>query len=634
MNILVIKTGALGDVVRTSFIAQALKEQHRFGDEDAKIFWITSEKAKSIFINNPYVYKILNEENKTEISNIFFDLIVNLEEDEKNCRFIRSLKYKKIIGVFLDSNEKIRYTAEAKYWFDMSLIGKNGKKEADILKKNNKKTHRQIMSEMIGVKDHLKYSPFLRLNSYQRKFLNQFIRRHNLSRTDLIVGINTGSADRWPKQLSVKKTVELINQIYKKFNAKILLFGGPNEIERNQEILKESKAPVITTGCGNDLIEFPSLISLCNLFITSDSLGLHIALALKRKTICLIGPTSPTEIDMYGLGEKIIAKSKCICCYRKDCKSMDKIDVKEIIKASEKLIKQKVTLLITAFKEPNVIRAIESAMNQKTDYPYEIIVSAPDMETKKIVEELSKKDNRLKFFQDPGKGKSFALNLAFKELKSDIIILTDGDVYISENSVNDIINLFLDSEIGCLTGRPVPQENKKTKFGYWANFLFESGHRIRKKAFDSNSFLECSGYLFAFRKEFISKIPTDVAEDTVIPYLFWEKGYRIGYVDTAKVFVKNADNLKDWIKQKIRTHKSHGKLNEYVDIITTPKVKSFKTEIKGTFWLLNYPSNLKEFFWSIELGFARLYTWLKFFYDTHVSDRHYTDAWERIESTK
>lgn len=631
MRILIIKTGALGDVVRTSFIAQVLKDKYRFSS--LELYWLAGERARPFFMNNVYVDKVFFWENRDLLRKINFDLIINLEEDEDSCKFVSLLNHKKIIGT-LWSNGKIDYTKEAEYWFDMSMISKKGKEEADALKKKNKKTHRQILSEIMGINNYQKYTPFLRLTEKQRDFSNSFLRRYNLSRLDLIIGINTGSAERWPKQLSIKKTAELIDALYKKFNAKILLFGGPNEIERNREILKRSKAPVITTGCGNDLVEFPALINLCNLFITTDSLGLHIALALKRKTICLIGPTSSSEIDMYGLGEKIIAKSKCICCYKKDCKSMEKIDINEIIQKSQNLLKQKITLLITAFKEPQITRAIDAALNQKTKYPYNVVVSAPDEETYEIVKRYIKQHKNISFFKDPGKGKSFALNLAFSIIKTDILILTDGDIYISENTIEDIVNAFNDPEIGCLSGRPVPQESKESKFGYWANFLFDSAHRIRKRAFQSSSFIECSGYLFAFRKENIRKIPVDVAEDTVIPYIFWEKGYKIGYVESAKVYVKNPDNIKDWFKQKLRTHKSHGKLGEYVDVITTPKVKSFKTEAKGILWLLSYPSNLQELTWSTELAFARFYTWLKFFFDTHIFDRHYKDAWERIESTK
>ena len=194
--------------------------------------------------------------------------------------------------------------------------------------------------------------------------------------------------------------------------------------------------------------------------------------------------------------------------------------------------------------------------------------------------------------------------------------------------------MFLDPEIGCVTGRPTPVENKDTKYGYWANFLFEAAHKWRKYAFQNNSFLECSGYLFAFRKNKINSIPLDVAEDTVIPYYFWEKGYKIGYAEYAKVFVKNVSNWNDWIKQKTRTSKAHETLYKYVDIKTTPRAKDFKNEAKGISWLISYPSNLTELYWSSQLAFARFYMWLKVFLDTRLGKKHYQDAWERVKSAR
>ncbi len=633
MKILIIKTGALGDVLRTSFIAQALKDKYK--NKNSKIFWLVSKQAKAFFINNQYVDKIIISEERNKIKNIKFDLVINLEESEEDCSFASSLKTKKIIGAFLDKNRKIDYTKESSYWFDMSKISKFENKRADILKKENKKTHRQIISELIGIENYKKYEPFLRLTGSQREMAKEFSAKHNLSDSNLIIGVNTGSADRWPKALSVKKTAELINEIYKKYKAKILLFGGPDEIQRNKEIIKFVKSPIIDTGCGNNLIEFPALISICNLMITTDSLGLHVALALKRKTICLIGPTSPSEIDLYGLGEKVISRSKDVCSYKTKTDCMEKINLQEIEEKINKLLEQKITLLITAFKEPKTIgKAIENAINQKISRKYEIIVSAPDSETLEVAEKYQKKNKNLRIFKDSGKGKSYALNFIFQKLDADILILTDGDVFISNNVVENFSNLFLNPEIGCASGRPIPIENKNTKFGYWANFLFDSAHKLRQTAFEQNKFIECSGYLFAFRKNFIHKIPLDVAEDTIIPYLFWQRGYKIGYSPESKVYVKNADNWKDWIAQKSRTSKAHETLYKYVDTKITPRVKTFKTEAGGFASLFSYPENLKQFRWSILLGLSRAYMWAKVFYDTKFKKANYQDAWKRVESTK
>lgn len=625
MKILVIKIGALGDVVRSSFVAQALKE--KYFKENPKVFWLTSKLAKSFFINNKYVDVVLTPEKKEEIKKLNFDLVVNLEEDEENAKFTSLLRPKKIQGFYW--KKKVVPSSGAKNWFDMSILGK--KPLNDILKKKNKKTHREILCDIIEVKDYKKYEPSLILNKEQENFAESFKRRYNISKEDFAIGINTGSADRWPKQLSIEKTANLIDELYKKYSARILLFGGENEIERNKKIIALSRSPVVDTGCGNDLIEFPSLISVCDLFISTDSLGLHLALALKRKTISLIGPTSSSEIDMYNLGEKIIAKSNCLCCYKKDCKSMEEIDIKEIIKKVDSLKNEKVTFLITAYKEPKTIgKAIESALNQKTKREYEIVVCAPDKETL----EVAKKYKKVKIFKDLGKGKSFALNQIFSKIDSEILILSDGDVFVNEYAVESILQEFKNPLIGCVTGRPIPKEDKSEKWGYWANFLFEAAHKLRESAYNKNKFLECSGYLFAFRKKMISEIPTDVAEDTIIPYYFWEKGYSIGYAKNAKAYVKNVNNHKDWLSQKVRCAKAHETLEKYVDTKTTPRVKSFSNEAKGFFDAIFYAKSIKQFWWTIELILMRATLWFKVFKETKLQNKKYSDNWKRVESTK
>jgi len=632
MKILIIKIGALGDVLRTTFLAQALKDKYH--NVNPEIFWITSKQAEIFFQNNPYVDNIISSEKRKSIMNINFDLIINLEESFEDCLFASSLKSKKILGAFANKSGKIDYTPESSYWFDMSRISKSGKIKADILKKKNRKTHREIFSEMIRVNTK-KYEPFFRLTKNQREIANSFLKKNNLLSSNLIIGLNLGAADRWPKALPINKSISLIEKIYKKYNAKIVLLGGPNEIDRNKEILRKSKVPVIDAGCNNSLNEFISIVSACNLLITTDSLGLHISLALKRKTICLVGPTSPYELDLYGLGEKIIAKSKDVCSYKTETNCMGMIDINEVEMAIFRRLNEKISILITAFNEPEIIgKAIESAIKQKTSRKYDIIVSAPDNPTINEAKKYQKKAPNLTIWQDPGKGKSFALNQVFARFKTDLLILTDGDVFISDQTVENFSNLFLNPEIGCISGRPVPLEDKKTLFGYWANFLFNSAHKIRKKASLDFKFLECSGYLFAFRKNLIEKIPLDVAEDTIIPYMLWEKGYGIGYSPNSKVYVRNPKNFNDWVKQKIRTAKAHEKIKRYVNLKFTKKIKSFKTESKGLIWLFTYPEKPIELWWSICLGISRLYVWTRVFYDTKIIKNEYGDGWDRIESTK
>ena len=220
-----------------------------------------------------------------------------------------------------------------------------------------------------------------------------------------------------------------------------------------------------------------------------------------------------------------------------------------------------ISIIITAFREPKVGIAIESFLNQNIKEKYELIVSAPDKETQETV----KKYKKAKLFKDPGKGKGLALNLLFKKVKGDIIILTDGDVHVSENSVNELLKGFENPEVGCVAGRPFPEEDRKAKYGYWANLLFDSAHHLRKKLFSEGKFFQSSGYLCAIKGGIIKEIPLDAADDAIIPHFIFNEGYKIAYAEKALVFVKNVNNWKDWVSQKLRCARSHEPLGRYVD---------------------------------------------------------------------
>lgn len=292
-----------------------------------------------------------------------------------------------------------------------------------------------------------------------------------------------------------------------------------------------------------------------------------------------------------------------------------------------------ITIIITSYKEPKAtIRAIKSFLNQEIPGKFKIIVVDPFPDIlKKIKKEV--KSKKVEFFLDPGEGKSYALNILlgenFSNNSNDILIFTDGDVYVSENAVSEILKCFQDKKIGCATGRPVPIDSRDNKYGYWSYVLLSGIHKVRKKLSLQKSFFECSGYLFAIRNSVITGFPLETSEDSIIPYLFWKKGYKICYAEKAEVYVKNPSTWKDWVNQKIRNIKAHENLNEIASGIR--RTKSFFNEIKeGAFYVILQPRNLKEFLWTIELYFARLYVYLKAFAELR-NKKSYSDGWRETE---
>ena len=295
-----------------------------------------------------------------------------------------------------------------------------------------------------------------------------------------------------------------------------------------------------------------------------------------------------------------------------------------------------ISIVITSFNEPKTIgKCIKSFLNQRIKEKYELIVCAPDKETLDIARSYQKKHKQVKIFKDPAKGKSYALNLLLPKLKGEIIILTDGDVYISNNSVNEILKPFEDSKVGVVTGRPISSNPRNNIFGYWSHLLFDAGaHEARLRRMKKGQFLECSGYLWAFKNKVIREFPKDIAEDTVIPILFWQKGYKIAYADKALVYVKNPTNLHDFIEQKKRTAKGHESLGKYSQFKNVPRMKTLKNEILESWTILFYPKNFTEIIWTLMLLPMRLYIWILTFFHTKIKKQHYQDAWKRIESTK
>jgi len=296
-------------------------------------------------------------------------------------------------------------------------------------------------------------------------------------------------------------------------------------------------------------------------------------------------------------------------------------------------------IVITSYKEPkSTLKAVQTFLSQKLPKNSKITVVDPFPEVGTFLKK-NLKSKKVDFFLDPGEGKAYALNLLMQEQstgnKEDIFLFTDGDVYVSDNTIEEITKAFQNPEIGCITAKPVAIDNPNTKYGFWAHTAFKGIDRVRKHLSKNKKFFECSGYLFAIRQGVIYDFPHKTSEDSIIPYLFWKKGYRTAYIPSTEVYVKNPDNWKDWLAQKVRNIKGHENLNKIAPDM--PRTKSLFNEIWwGGLFSLRQVKNLKQLNWLAQLYLARLYLYYKAFKEMKMGQK-YGDAWrgEAItESTK
>lgn len=295
-----------------------------------------------------------------------------------------------------------------------------------------------------------------------------------------------------------------------------------------------------------------------------------------------------------------------------------------------------IDVLITSYNEPKAtLRATQTVLKQTKSKDLRVTVIDPHPEVEDFLRK-NIKDARFNFFLDPGEGKSYALNLLFQEMgsqnKDEIFILTDGDVHMSDNAIKAITDAFKDQKVGCVTGRPISLDKEDNKYGFWAKVAFEGIDRVRRRLSREKRFFECSGYLFAIRKGVIFDFPMETSEDSIIPFLFWKKGYLIKYVPQAEVYIKNPANWNDYIAQKVRNIKAHENLNRIAPDM--PRTKSFLNEVKeGTLFALQQPKNFRETIWILELFAARLHIYLKAFSELKEK-RRYEDGWRGAATTE
>lgn len=157
------------------------------------------------------------------------------------------------------------------------------------------------------------------------------------------IGLNVGIGPKWPSKGWPEKNWEQLVIKLRNQNYNLLLLGGPEETKRIQNL--KTKFPfLIDTGTKNSIMEFAAIVNECDLVITCDTFALHIATAMGKKLIVLVGPTSAAELYLYDNGVKLTPSVECKCYYKKYCSEeiscMEKITPDIVLKDIKTLLQE------------------------------------------------------------------------------------------------------------------------------------------------------------------------------------------------------------------------------------------------------------------------------------------------------
>lgn len=322
----------------------------------------------------------------------------------------------------------------------------------------------------------------------------------------------------------------------------------------------------------------------------------------------------------------------------------------------------KYSVIITAYKESATIgKAIRNIVDSNLsgfDEEFELIQVSPDQKTldtgKKVFDEIGNRKVSLVQIQDEQKGKPHALNMAFRQVNGDIVILTDGDVCFHEKSLGVLLNSFgkLKSDGAC--GRVISMNDRNQFMGYISHMMTDAAHHKRMIELKENvsghgkyfvhkhSFFPLSGYMLIFNKKKLEDklgegfvFPTDcLVEDAYLSYVLFNYGLKLDYIPEAKVNAVFPTTLSDYMKQKKRSTGGYIQLWKYGVVKEETKARSFWHDLQYFWFPFKFASNIQEYIWSLLFFPIRLYLWLKIWWERKILRKDFAKTWVRVESTK
>jgi heptosyltransferase II len=255
---LIIKLGATGDVVRTTPLLRRLA---------GSISWITAQNNLPLLQGIGPELRCVSWENRKLVADTSYDLVINLEDDQKTSCFLKELKFKQLFGAYLNGNDKLTYTSDSRDWFDISLISTYGREEADQLKLSNRRTYQELVFSGLGF--HFSGETYLLPEPIQTGLSG-----------DVAIAADAGPV--WP----MKRWAYYAELIWRLKDKGLIV----NVLPKRSSLL-EHLADVRNHCC----------------LVGGDSLPMHLALGTGTQCVTLFTCTSPWEIYDYRIQKKVVS---------------------------------------------------------------------------------------------------------------------------------------------------------------------------------------------------------------------------------------------------------------------------------------------------------------------------------------
>jgi heptosyltransferase-2 len=312
-RVLVVHLEALGAVLRSTSLLAAIRRRYR----QAHITWVTKAPAQALLAGLDEIDRLLtlHPDDVLKLSNLHFDVALVIDKSLVASGLVKHCQVGQTKGFVADSMHGAIVPANPEA-HELWNLGLSDTRKFFV----NQKTEQRLIHESLALGEYRKDEYLVRLSESEQTQSRQ--RREQWSNRGVpLIGINTGCSGVLPhKKLSVEGHRELIQRILQQPSLKkcrLVLLGGAEDRERNEVIAHG--LPVIQSPLLNGLRDGLISVAACDLVFSGDSLGMHMAIGLKKWVVAWFGPSCQQEIELYGRGRKILTEAPCSPCWKRVC---------------------------------------------------------------------------------------------------------------------------------------------------------------------------------------------------------------------------------------------------------------------------------------------------------------------------
>jgi lipopolysaccharide heptosyltransferase II len=328
-SILIVKPGAMGDLLHLTPSIRALKE--RFPQARISIL-VGSLMSAALFENNPLVHDTVIFDKRGEHRSI--SSLLKLWKELRKRRFDLVINYQR-------SNLKGWFLASAAF-FCRVLIYHKARKRGIHAVVNHLETLAPLGIDPLTADQRLEFYPGreAELNA------EQMLGAAGLQGKP-VVALNPGASFRikcWsPERLSA-----LGERLGKELGAGVVIVGGGGERDLAEEISSALSRPPLDLVGRTDLLQLGAVLQKCDLLVSGDTGPMHMATAVGTPVIALFGAIDPDRTGPVGEGHTVIRHREitCVPCNAKSCANsrylacMEEISVDEVFTAVANMLKK------------------------------------------------------------------------------------------------------------------------------------------------------------------------------------------------------------------------------------------------------------------------------------------------------